>query len=154
MNTPDTTLYTDTVHKILELHRSIYTYGRRVHTKELSGRKISSLRYLLEAGPRTIGELRDYLYISESTASEMMSQLEESGFVTRRRSEADNRVVLVDLTPSGRDLAQKAPLGGITLLRERLKELPPERLSLISAALSDLLEILATADDNCADRTG
>jgi DNA-binding MarR family transcriptional regulator len=33
--------------------------------------------------------------------------LEEAGFVTRSRSEADRRVTIVSLTPAGRDLEPK-----------------------------------------------
>jgi DNA-binding MarR family transcriptional regulator len=142
MSRPDPTLYERTVYKILQFHRSLYQYGRQMQTKGISGRKISALRHLLDAGPCTIGELSEYHHISDSTTSEMMAQLERSGYVTRNRSDADNRVVLVDLTSAGRDLAQSAPLGGIPLLRERLKHLPPERLSVIDEALTDLLGIL------------
>lgn len=142
MSRQDPTLYHRTVRQILQFHRSLYQYGRQMHTKGISGRKISALRHLLDAGPCTIGELSAYHHISDSTTSEMMAQLQRSGYVTRTRSDADNRVVLVDLTPAGRDLAQSASLGGIPLLRERLKDLPPERLSVIDAALTDLLGIL------------
>jgi DNA-binding MarR family transcriptional regulator len=142
MSRPDPTLYERTVYKILQFHRSLYQYGRQMHTKGISGRKISALRHLHDAGPCTIGELSEYHHISDSTTSEMMAQLERSGYVTRNRSDADNRVVLVDLTSAGQGLAQRAPLGGIPLLRERLKDHPPERLSVIDEALTDLLGIL------------
>jgi DNA-binding MarR family transcriptional regulator len=118
-----------------------------MHVTGISGRKLAALRYLLEAGPRTIGELRDYHHISDSTTSEMMAQLERSGYVTRSRSEADNRVVVVELTQTGRAFAQRAPLGGIPLLRERLREMTPERLSTIDQALTDLLSILDEAEN-------
>jgi hypothetical protein len=44
-----------------------------MHTKGISGRKISALRHLLDAGPCTIGELSAYHHISDSTTSEMMA---------------------------------------------------------------------------------
>jgi DNA-binding MarR family transcriptional regulator len=102
----------------------------------------------METGPQTIGQLGAYLYISDSNASEMAGQLENLGYVTRTRSEEDNRVVLADLTEAGREFAQNAPLGGIPLLRERLKTLPPPRLAVISDALTDLVELLEIADDD------
>ena len=65
----------------------------------------------------------------------------------RTRSTADNRVVLVEVTPEGQHLVKKAPLGGISLLRERLKNLPAERLTLIDDALTDLIQLLEIEHD-------
>jgi DNA-binding MarR family transcriptional regulator len=118
-----------------------------LHSEGFSGRKIATLRHLLEAGPLTIGQLRDYLYIGDSTTSELVDKLEEAGCVRRTRSEEDNRVVLVSLTPSGREFAQSAPLGGIPLLRERLKALPPERLALINQTLIEIRQLLGIEDE-------
>jgi DNA-binding MarR family transcriptional regulator len=145
MHRRDETLYKETIHRFLQLHRNLRRYGRQVHVKGISGRKISALRYLLEAGPLSIGKLCDYHHLSVSSTSEMIAQLEKAGFVTRTRSEEDNRVVLVDLTPAGRAFTQDTPLGGIPLLREKLKTLPPERLSIIHEALTDLVQFLEIA---------
>jgi DNA-binding MarR family transcriptional regulator len=143
----DPALYAETIRKILQFHRRLYSYGRKMDAEGISGRKVSALRHLLEAGACTIGELSAYHHISDSTTSEMMAQLESAGYVTRTRSKADNRVVLVDLTSAGRENAQNARLGGIPLLREELKALSRERLSLINEALTDLLRLLETDDD-------
>jgi len=135
-------LYTETIHKFLTVYRHLRRYGRQMHQEGISGRKVSTLRYLLEAGPRTIGQLRDYLYISDSSTSEMISRLQKKGYVTRERSDADSRVVVVTLTSAGREIAQKMPLGGFSLLRERLKTLSPERLSVIDEAMDEIMRLL------------
>jgi DNA-binding MarR family transcriptional regulator len=62
--------------------------------------------------------------------------------VTRTRSAEDNRVVIVELTPTGQEAAMATPLGGIVLLRRRLRTLAPERLAVIDAALTDLLQLM------------
>jgi DNA-binding MarR family transcriptional regulator len=77
----------------------------------------------------------------------LVAKLEDAGCVQRARSEEDNRVVLVSLTSSGRESARSAPLGGIPLLRERLKALPPERLAMIHEALAELKQILEIDDE-------
>jgi DNA-binding MarR family transcriptional regulator len=145
---PDTALYTETIHRFLQLHRYLRRYARRIRAEGISGRKVSALRYLLEAGPRTIGQLGRYHCVNDSSASEMVAQLERLGYVARTRSQADQRVVLVDLTESGRAFALNAPLGGIPLLRERLRALSPERLSVINEALTDLVQLLEIGDDS------
>jgi len=135
------------MHIFLSLYRHLRRYSRQMQERGLSGRQVAALRYLLEAGPRTIGQLRDYLYIGDSSTSELVASMEQAGYVTRTRSEEDNRVVLVALTPAGRAVACQAPLGGIPLLREKLKALPPERLAAIRDALAELKDLLELPDD-------
>jgi DNA-binding MarR family transcriptional regulator len=140
--------YRETIQQFLHLYRYLRGYGRRLQQEGISGRKISTLRYLIEAGPLTVGQLSDYLCISDSSTSSLLSGLEDRGHVTRTRSHQDNRVVLVDITPSGREIVQRTPLGGIPLLRETLKTLPPERLDAVHEAMATLNEILGI-QNNC-----
>jgi DNA-binding MarR family transcriptional regulator len=139
-------MFTETMHQFLTLYRYLRSYARQMHGEGLSGRKISTLRYLLEAGPCAIGQLGDYLYINYSSTSELVDRLEQAGYVTRTRSDVDNRVVIVTLTPAGRAAAEGTPLGGIPLLRERLKALPPERLSRIKEVLDEIVQLLEISD--------
>lgn len=142
----DQDLFTETIHAFLSVYRYLRQYARQMHAEGLSGRQISTLRYLLEAGPRTIGQLRDYLYLGDSSTSELVSNLEQAGHVTRARSEADNRVVVVTLTPAGREAALRTPLRGIPLLREKLKALPPERLVRVREVMAELEALLEIPD--------
>jgi len=143
---PDIPEYTETLHRFLQLHRYLRRYAHQIRRAGISGRKVSVLRYLLEVGPRTIGQLSDYLFVSDSTTSEMVAQLEQSGFVTRSRCNKDHRVVWVRLTPTGTEFAQAAPLGGIPLLRENLRQLSSERLSVINEVLAELVHLLDIED--------
>jgi DNA-binding MarR family transcriptional regulator len=133
--------------KFLTLYRYLRQYSRQMHEEGVSGRKIATLRYLSEAGPRTVGQLGAYLCIGDSSTSALVDRLEERGYVTRTRSCADHRVVLVDVTPEGRELAARTPLGGIPLLREALRALPEERLVVVREAMATLLEILEMEDE-------
>ena len=138
---------TETMHEFLTLLRRLRRHGRKMREAGLGGRKVSAVRRLLQAGSQTVGQLRNYLYISDSSTSEMIQGLEEAGYVTRTRSAADNRVVIVTLTPAGRSVAERIPLGGIPLLRERLKTLPPAKLKLVRQALTELQGLLGEDDD-------
>jgi DNA-binding MarR family transcriptional regulator len=143
---PDNTLYSETVHAFLRVHRFLRRYSRRIREEGISGRKMSALRFLVDGGPRTVGQLGDYLAISDSTASEMVSQLSALGFVSRSRSTVDQRVVHVAATSAGRAFAVQAPLGGIPLLRERLRTLPRERLIAVRDAFEELAQLLEIDD--------
>jgi DNA-binding MarR family transcriptional regulator len=143
----DQTLFLETVHTFLSVYRYLRRYSRQMHEEGVSGRQISTLRYLLEAGPQTIGQLRDYLYLNDSTTSELVTNLEQAGHVARSRSGTDSRVVVVTLTPAGREVALKTPLQGLPLLREKLKALPPERLARVRDALAELQDLLEIPND-------
>ena len=136
------TLYRETIQKLLLLYRYLRRYGRQMHEEGVSGRKISTLRYLIEAGPLTIGQLSNYLCIGDSSTSAMIAWLESNGYVTRTRSREDNRVVFVRVTSAGQEIVQKTPLGGVPLLREALKTLPPERLGVVHEAMETMVDLL------------
>ncbi len=142
----DDALFVETMHTFLSLYRYLRRHARRMQEQGLSGRQVATLRYLLEAGPRAVGQLRDYLYISDSSTSELVAAMEQAGYVTRARAESDSRVVLVSLTPAGRAAAEGTPLEGIPLLREKLKALPPERLQALHDALAEIRELLEIPD--------
>jgi DNA-binding MarR family transcriptional regulator len=72
----------------------------------------------------------------------LLAQLEQKGWVTRTRSPDDNRVVIVELTPAGRDIAQNTPLGGLPLLRRRLATLPEEQLGQIDEVLAEIKRLM------------
>jgi DNA-binding MarR family transcriptional regulator len=135
-------LYTETINRFLTVYRYLRRYSRQLHEEGISGRKMAALRYLVDAGPCTVGQLRRYLYISDSSTSQLIASLEQMGYVKRVRSEADNRVVIVSLMPAGREISSNTPLGGVPLLRERLKALPSERLARIHAAMTDMMDLL------------
>ncbi len=141
-------LYLDTMRRFLAIYRYVRRYGRQMCAEGLSGRQVAALRRLADAGPCTIGQMRDYLTLNDSSTSELVSQLESEGYVTRSRSTLDNRVVLVALTDPGATLLQQIPLGGIPLLRERLRGLPPQRLERIRGALQDMQRLLDIEDDH------
>jgi DNA-binding MarR family transcriptional regulator len=135
-------LYRETIQEFLAFYRYLRRYGRQMQQEGISGRKISTLRYLAEAGPLTVGQLGDYLCINDSSTSTTITDLKKRGYVTRTRSPEDNRVVMVEITDQGRELVARTPLGGIPLLRETLKTLPSDRLSLVHEALETMNELL------------
>jgi len=91
---------------------------------------------LWEADAATVSELGQRLQLDSGTLTPLLKRLEANGFVQRQRDTADERRVLVHLTPAGRALksrAAKVPpqiacaagcdLDELTTLTRRLKEL-------------------------------
>jgi DNA-binding MarR family transcriptional regulator len=134
------------MHKFLIIHRHLRQYSRQMDGQGIRPKQFSVLRFLMEHGPATVGEVQEYLYNSPSTTSTTLSQLEETGYLTRTRSTEDSRVVIIELTDEGREIAANAPMGGMPLLRRRLRGLPEEHLQRINDALTDIMDLMEVVD--------
>jgi len=134
-------------HRFLALQRALRRHARQLLDEQgLTPRDLSVLRYLLESAPATVGQVQAFTHKSPSTTSSLVAQLEDKGYVTRTRSQEDNRVVLVELTSEGQEIAEKTPLGGLPLLRRRLARLPEERLSEIDGVLNEIMDLMEVTD--------
>jgi DNA-binding MarR family transcriptional regulator len=89
---------------------------------------------LWETGPHAVGELGEALGLDSGTLTPLLKRLEAAGLVSRQRDAADERRVLVSLTPAGEALKARAAhvpaalacqmgssLDEIVSLRERIK---------------------------------
>ena len=59
----------------------------------------------------SVRSLGEKLHLDSGTLTPLLKKLENIGYVTRKRSEEDERVVLVSLTDTGRELKEKAAEG-------------------------------------------
>ncbi len=124
---------------LLTIHRSLRRYSKQVSAElGVSGRQLSVLRRLHEAGPLSVGQISSYVYLADSTTSELLDGLQALGLVERTRSSEDNRVAVVTLTAAGDALVARAPLAGIALLRQRLRAEPGAVVDDLARALERL----------------
>jgi DNA-binding MarR family transcriptional regulator len=63
---------------------------------------------LWERGEATVREIGEALDLDYGTVSPLLKRLEKRGTLLRRRSEADERTVTVELSPYGRELRTRA----------------------------------------------
>jgi DNA-binding MarR family transcriptional regulator len=149
MNDIQPELLSDQVfHRLLTLLHYSRRHARLMMDESgLTPRDFSVLRYLMELGSATVGQLQAILHKSPSTTSTLIAQLEEKGYLTRRRSSEDNRVVIVELTPVGRALTENTPLRGLPLLRRELRNLTEERLLEMDAVINEILQLMVAAED-------
>ena len=56
----------------------------------------------------TVGEICDRLMLDNGTVSPLLKKMQQEGFVDKKRSDEDDRVVLITLTDEGRALQEKA----------------------------------------------
>ena len=56
----------------------------------------------------TVKDLGQYLYLDSGTLTPLLKKLENKGFITRKRSESDERNVIVRITDTGKQLQDEA----------------------------------------------
>jgi DNA-binding MarR family transcriptional regulator len=108
---------------------------------ELSRTELGVLRTLSD-GPRRVTELAELEGLAQPTMTILIKQLEEQGLVRRERRSDDGRVVLVDLTESGR-VALETYRGRVTeAIGEYLAEISDEQVDQLAAATETLSELV------------
>ena len=97
-----------------------------------------TLLALWEKDGVTVGELCGKLMLDNGTLSPLLKKMQQEGLVERKRSEADERVVVITLTEEGRALQEKAK--DIPVKVAGCVDLPPEKAMMLYSLLSELLE--------------
>jgi DNA-binding MarR family transcriptional regulator len=89
-------------------------------------------------GEMAMSRLAEMLDVSLSNATGLIDRVEERGFVERTRVSTDRRVVLVQLTPAGRQVLDEVEVGREQILRRVLDRLDPAQLAGVASAMADL----------------
>ena len=63
---------------------------------------------LWERSPRTLADVADALDLESATLSPLLKRLEQAGYITRARSQDDERALEIELTPAGHALRSQA----------------------------------------------
>ena len=84
---------------------------------------------LWEREPRSVKDISASLRLDPATLSPLLKRLETLGYLTRRRSTADERMLVVELTGTGR------------ALRKDAEKIPPAVVERLGMDVSDLVEL-------------
>jgi DNA-binding MarR family transcriptional regulator len=87
---------------------------------EISQQGVALLRVLLREGRQSVNSLAASASMDLGAVSRQVRQLEHFGAVRRSRYPDDGRVVLVELTPSGRRAAERIRAVGVSHLEAAL----------------------------------
>ena len=86
----------------------------------------------------SVSEIGEQLMLDNGTLSPLLKKMEQAGYIERRRSREDDRVVEITLTEEGRALQEKAK--DIPSRVAGCIDLPPEKAQTLYALLYELLE--------------
>jgi DNA-binding MarR family transcriptional regulator len=95
------------------------------------------------SGPMPVGALSTRLSLDTGTLTPLLKRLEQAGLIERRRDEADERRVVITLTPAGGALREKAA-DVPARLQERL-QLDVDAARALHAELTDLTAAIKRA---------
>ena len=86
----------------------------------------------------SVTEIGERLMLDNGTLSPLLKKMEQAGYIERRRSPEDERVVVVTLTKAGRALQEKAK--DVPAKVAGCIDLPPEKAQTLYALLYELLD--------------
>ncbi|HTH61851.1 MAG TPA: MarR family transcriptional regulator [Paraburkholderia sp.] len=99
---------------------------RAVEPLGLTSSQIGVILLLWFGRARTPFEMSRALSYDTGSMTRMLDRLEKKGFVERRRSSADRRVVELALTPAGQHAARELPALIDAVLRDQLQGFSPD----------------------------
>ena len=136
------------------LERLVAMVRRLAPPQELSLTAVSTLRTLEVSGPCRLSELAVGQGVTQPAMTQLVTRLEREGYAERGGSPQDARVVLVSLTPAGRELLQGRRRARSHMLRELLDGLPEGDRDQIFAAVPaiNLLAELGQPEDRSRTR--
>jgi DNA-binding MarR family transcriptional regulator len=108
---------------------------------ELSRTELGLLRTLSD-GPRRITELAELEGLAQPTMTILIKQLEQQGLVKRERRSNDGRVVLVDLTESGRVALEDYRERISAAIGAYLAEISDQQVDQLAAATETLAQLV------------
>lgn len=119
------------VDAIVETVVYLYTESRRL-TKGiarevgLTGPQLTVIKLLETFGDLSLSSLSERIRAQNSTVTGIIDRMEREELVVRERSTADRRVVLIKLTPKGKELARSIEVQPMEMFRGALGALSPE----------------------------
>jgi len=128
---------------LLQLNRQL---RREIHSLGVTGGQVSLLVQIKYRPGIGIRELAALERMSVPGMSKFISRLEEADLVQRAEVEGDHRRVGLTLTPAGQKVLRSVKSKRTAWLAARLRDLDPEQLEAIDAAIEPLTHLLAEGE--------
>ena len=139
--------------EVLGLFRIVFKSVRR-HYKSvqkragMGGAQLWALAQVAENPGIKVGELARALAVHQSTASNLIRDLEAPALLTRRRGSEDQRMVRLYATSKGAAVLKRAPRPLIGVLQQALSNLPPGHLDALHRNLGRLTASMRSRDSS------
>jgi DNA-binding MarR family transcriptional regulator len=124
---------------------------RAVRPLGLTAQQIGVILALSCGRAHTPFELSRVMSYDSGSMTRMLDRLEKKGFIVRMRSDADRRMVRLELTPLGREVARQLPRLCAAVLNEQLQGFSDAEVATLTGLLGRLITNGSggSADDGC-----
>jgi DNA-binding MarR family transcriptional regulator len=109
----------------------------------ISMSQLHVMHMLERHGELPMSRLAEMLDVSLSAATGLVDRIEERGFVERVRVPSDRRIVLVRMTPAGRQMLEDVEVLRTEIMERILDRLDETQLAGVAAAMTDLRAAVA-----------
>jgi DNA-binding MarR family transcriptional regulator len=133
------------------LGEALYTLASSIirrRPRTLSFTAASTLATLERTGPRRLTDLAVAEGVSQPSMTSLVTQLEQLGLAERRRDNGDARVVLVAISPGGRQMIRERRRVGAQALTESINKLDEQDAVDLNAVLPALLRLVDVVSDS------
>jgi DNA-binding MarR family transcriptional regulator len=125
------------------IFNAVKTHFQQVEkTAGVGGAQLWALSVIRDQPGNGVGNLARAMDIHQTTASNLVRALIQSGLVTANRDGPDRRVTRLMVTPAGRRVLRQAPGPFAGVLPEALSELDTRTLARLERDLNELLDRL------------
>jgi len=122
-------------------------YTKALNKKyQVSAPQLNCLLSLYENGPLPPSQIAKHIMVKSSTVTGIVDRLEQKGLVQRYRNSPDRRVITIELTDSGKNLAKNAPPPIQQKIIDGLKKLSKDELDQVILSLTKLTDMLDVQD--------
>lgn len=125
-------------------------FNRRVKDLDITRSQWAVLWRLSTANGMSQAELADQAEIEQPSLVRHVDNLEEQGWIVRKRDTKDRRINRLFLTPKGEKLMEKAWQHGMDIRDEYLKGLSEDEEAQLASLLSKLKDNLSRIDEETA----
>jgi len=140
-------LVRDIIYQIRRLMQAGELFTKELNkTYQVSAPQLHCLLALNENGPLPPSQIARRIMVKSSTVTGIIDRLEQKGLVYRLRNSPDRRVITIQLTEAGKELAQNAPPPIQHKIVDGLKKLPEGEIQQIILSLSKLTHMLDVHD--------
>jgi len=140
-------LVRDIIYQIRRLMQAGELFTKELNkTYQVSAPQLHCLLALHENGPLPPSQIARHIMVKSSTVTGIIDRLEQKGLVARLRNSPDRRVITIQLTEAGKELAQNAPPPIQHKIVDGIKKLPEGEIKQIILSLSKLTHMLDVYD--------
>jgi MarR family transcriptional regulator, organic hydroperoxide resistance regulator len=109
----------------------------------------NTLLEIYKAGSLTMNELSDKMNLNTSTMTRVLDNLVRDKYISRDRSETDRRIVVVSLTETGYEMAQKLSDSVNQYYKKIIENIPEGQVDTVLDSINTLQKAFEKANPNC-----